>query len=376
MENVQIERRLDVNSVPLLDIGSTSLTGLQVNARPFKANLKLTNPIFQTVALDREESASLNSDFVRAGLLYDSSLITGGSFRDALGAEWSNENGYFMPVAHPLERAGLPEIKAYPRPEWNLPIQQVSAGGEGGKIVIADAPGSGLLSTCFLLRGTWRFLEDISEGSRSAGALLEWAAEEISAGYAYLFSALPKQPDVVVYADDLGFQKNLYISPGDFRRYLLPYLRILLERLRKLTPAAVCFHSCGAIRPILKDIADLGFEILNLDTYAQGMEVRGLRSKLPGSMILHGVNDLCALGESLARGDKAGIAYFITELAQTSPVIAGPTDSLSSREEVEAAQAGAAFIKSFSAEEFAALRRLGPVRSVIENALRKTRQAE
>ncbi|MDQ7097105.1 uroporphyrinogen decarboxylase family protein [Desulfosporosinus sp. PR] len=391
MADVQIDHRADlisprscleamltynISGVPLLDIGTTSLTGLRANALPnLFDNETLTNPIFQTIALDREDCLRLRSDFIRTGVVYDPRIVKTGRFKDAFGVEWLNSDGYFAPSNHPLESAGLSDIEHYGKPDWKLALQYVKQ-EFGDSLVIADAPCPGLLDSCFLLRNAWQFMSDISEKRTIAGTLLEWLVETISSAYEYMLGSLDRQPDLLIYSDDLGFQNSMFLSPSDFRTYLLPWLSALVSRLRKLTPAAICFHSCGAISPILKDIANLGFEILNLDPYAKGMDIKTLRKVLPKSVILHGVNDLCALGEVVARQDRAGIAYFSTELAQSLPVIAAPVDSLSCEEEVMAAIRGAAFIKNLSAEGFDNLRRLGPVRSVIEEALEKTLSEE
>ena len=47
-------------------------------------------------------------------------------------------------------------------------------------------------------------------------------------------------------------------------------------------------------------------------------------------------------------------------------------DNMSSLEEVNDAIRGAAFIRNFSDDDFQTLRRLGPVRSIIEAAVEKT----
>lgn len=362
---------------PLIDIGTNSLTGLRKSALPhlFENNM-LTNPIFQTISLEQEDCKRLGSDFIRSGMIYDPQTIRGGCFTDAFGVEWLNSDGIFTPSRHPLESSSLNDVEGYLKPEWWLPAHQVKQALSSDNLVIADAPCPGLLDCCFLLRGTWRFLDDITEKRSIAAALLEWSLETIISAYEYMLRSFERQPDVIIYNDDLCFQNSMFFSLSDFRSYLVPKMRTLLTRLRKLTPAAICFHSCGAISPILPDIANLEVEMLNLDPYAQGMDIRGLRQKLPAALILHGVNDLCALGEVLIKQDKAGIAYFITELAQSAPVIAAPVDSLSGADEVIAAARGAAFIKSFSDEDFMSIRRLGPVRSIIEKAIEKTLSEE
>lgn len=365
------------NGVPLIDIGTTSLTGIRAGAIPrLQKDNALAHPIFKTIPLEPTDCLRLGSDFIRTGLLYDPQVIEDEHFIDAFGVEWLRDEEHLAPISHPLETAGLTDIARHPKPQWLQPVQQVEPELSSSSIVIADAPCPGLLDMCFMLRNTWQFMEDIAENRRVASALLEWSLETIISAYEYMLTSLDKQPDIIIYNDDLGYQDGMFFSPLDFRNYVRPCLRTLLTRLRNLTPAAICFHSCGAISPILPDIADLNVEIVNLDTYAKGMDVMRLRRELPSSVVLHGSNDLCALGEAVANQDKAGIAFLITELVQSVPVIVGPMDNMSSAEEVLAAVRGAVFIRNLSDDGFEDLRRLGPVRSIIEEAIEKTLSRE
>lgn len=362
---------------PLIDIGTTSLTGIQAGAVPrLQKNNALAHPVFQTIPLDARDSIRLGSDFMRSGLLYDVQVLKDERFMDAFGVEWLRDEDHLVPISHPLETAGLMDIARYPKPQWLQPVQQANPELSSNSIVIADTPCPGLLDMCFMLRNTWQFMEDIVTNWRIASALLEWSLEAIITSYEYMLTSLDKQPDVIVYSDDLGYQDSMFFSPLDFRKYVLPTLRMLLTHLRNLTPAAICFHSCGAISPLLTDIADLNIEILNLDTHAKGLDVRRLRKQLPGSLVLHGSNDLCALGKAVANRDKARIASLITELAQSAPVIAGPMDNMSFAEEVLETVRGAAFIRNISEDAFENLRCLGPIRSVIEEAIEKTLSTE
>lgn len=358
---------------PLIDIGTTSLTGIRAGAAPhLQAGTRVAHPIFATLPLDPINCMNLGSDFIRAGALFDPPVMEDEQVVDAYGVEWLWHQGSFSPLTHPLESADLGDIARYPRPQWQHQIQAAKSDLFNDSLVIADAPCPGLLDMCFMLRNTWQFIEDITENWRIASALLEWSLETIVRAYEYMLTSLPEPPDVIVYGDDLGYQDSMYLSPLDFRTYVRPRLKTLLSRLRHLTPAAICFHSCGAIRAILPDIADFGVELVNLDTNAKGMGIMDVRRALPASVVLHGSNDLGALGRAIANGDKAGVALLITELAQSAPVIAGPIDNISSKDELEAVVRGAAFIRHLSNDDFESLRRLGPVRSIIETAIEKT----
>jgi hypothetical protein len=314
----------------------------------------------------------LGSDFIRTGLLFDQSEIRDGKYLDGFGVHWLWHDATFSPARHPLETAELMDVGRHPKPKWLQPVQSIEPESAKSSIVIADAPCPGLLDMCFMLRNTWQFMVDITSDWRMASALLEWSMETIVQAYTYMLGILPRPPDVVVYSDDFGYGDSMFFSPSDFRKFIRPRLHALLSRLRGLTSAAICFHSCGAIEPILSDIADLEFEIVNLDTSAKGMAVQHIRRKLPSSMVLHGSNDLCSMGAAVAKQDKARIAFLITELAESAPVVAGPMDNLSSIEEVHNAARGAAFVRNLSDDDFDSLRRIGPIRGIIEAALEKT----
>ena len=96
------------------------------------------------------------------------------------------------------------------------------------------------------------------------------------------------------------------------------------------------------------------------------------RRELPPSIVLHGSHDLIALGTAVAKHDRAGVALLLTELANSAPAIAAPMDSMSSVNDVAAAVRGAALIRCLSDDDFDTLRRLGPVRSMIEAAMEET----
>lgn len=355
---------------PLIDIGTTFMTGLRSNAKELEhMQTASADPIYGLLALSPEESRSLGSDFGRAGLLFPQPIPENGRFTDTFGIQWSCESGEPSPTAHPLGSANLTTVKRYPRPVWDQPIQSAESSEADTSIFVADAPCPGLLTLSLMLRNPWQFIHDVAESNSVAPALLEWALEAVSEAYASMLGRMTRQPDIIVYGDDLGGMDSMYFSPADFKQYLLPHLRMLLEKIRRLTPAAVCFHSCGAIKPILPDIADLGIEIYNLDTTSKTMTVSDLRTALPSRAVLHGTTDLCALGTAVVQGDKATTARLITHLARSAPAIAAPTDSLAVPEQVDAARSGAAFIRRIGKEGFDQLRRYGPVRKLIETAM-------
>jgi hypothetical protein len=234
--------------------------------------------------------------------------------------------------------------------------------------VVADAPVSGLLETCFGLRGSWQFMADITDNWRVANALLEWSLDMVATAYERMLTALPAQPDVVLYGDDYGYQAGMFLSDQDFRTFVKPRLRTLFSRIRRVTTAKLCFHCCGAVSSILPDFADLGSDLLNLQRDARGMDLGSVRRALPADIVLHGYSDLRALGTALADGDRGTVAAIACELAASGPVIAAPVDCLFDEAELRAAERGARFVRALSGDEVTDLRRLGPVAAILDRA--------
>jgi hypothetical protein len=353
----------------LVDLGTSTLTGVCAAALPeLEAGSAFGHPVIPTLPLSAADCARLGSDFARAGLVFAPPSPSAGEFTDLFGVDWLVAEGGPAPLRHPLEKAGLGEVARHPRPVWPRRAQVVEAGAED-RLVVADAPCPGMLEMCFNLRNGWRFLEDLTANWQVASALLDWSLETIVAAYGHMLGLLPAPPDVVIYGDDYGYEGGMFLSDVDFRTHLRPRLRTLLSRLRRLTPAAVCLHCCGAIRPIAADLADLGVEIVNFDFNARGMGTGEMRRKLPRALVFHSAVDLVMLGRVIDDSDHASAALFAVELASCVPAIAAPPDNLGTPEELAAAVRGAAFVRALSAGDLATLRRFGPVREVVERAI-------
>jgi hypothetical protein len=375
MSAVELWRRMlagEPGDQILVDVGTSTITGLRAPGAPELAPSVryVGHPVLQTLALGGVDTASVGSNFVRSGLVYDQPTIVDDMFTDPFGVEWLWVEGAAAPLNHPLQEGDYLDIARHPRPTWPdlVQVPEQPTPGASRALVVADAPTSGLIETCFGLRNSWQFMIDITENWRAANALLDWALESVASGYERMLAALPVQPDVVVYGDDYGYQGGMFLSDEDFRTFVRPRLRTLFSRIRRVTSAAICFHCCGAVRPILTDLADLGVEVLNLQYDAKGMELRTVRAAIPRGLVLHGYTDLHSLGAALEANDRRSVAVLTDELVRSAPVIAAPVDSLATETELLTVRRAAQFVHALSADDIDQLRRLGPVGSVLDRA--------
>jgi len=79
---------------------------------------------------------------------------------------------------------------------------------------------------------------------------------------------------------DFGAQNNCFISPKAFRTLYKPYYQRVNEWIHQNTGWKTFIHSCGSILPIIPDIIEAGFDILNpVQTSAANMDPAVLKQR-------------------------------------------------------------------------------------------------
>ncbi len=162
----------------------------------------------------------------------------------------------------PLARAGSArEVEALPRPV----IASLANPSLPGKLQERGYPVFGYAGSIYewswWLRGMQAFLEDLL----LAPALAEAITRRVAAHTRALALASAQAGiEVLCFYDDAGMQTGLQLAPALWRRFIKPRWREVLEAVRARFPDRIFFlHSCGDVREILPDIAELGFHILH-----------------------------------------------------------------------------------------------------------------
>lgn len=79
---------------------------------------------------------------------------------------------------------------------------------------------------------------------------------------------------------DFGAQNNCFISPKTFKSLYKPYYKKLNDWIHEHTTWKTFIHSCGSILPIIPDIIDSGFDILNpVQISAANMDPKVLKER-------------------------------------------------------------------------------------------------
>jgi uroporphyrinogen decarboxylase len=94
---------------------------------------------------------------------------------------------------------------------------------------------------------------------------------------------------IVIEADDLAGQNSLLMSPETYREIIKPFQMKLFSSIKKFAPVKIFFHSCGAIRPLIRDLIDTGIDILNpVQISATGMNLKELKHEFGKNLVFWG----------------------------------------------------------------------------------------
>jgi len=94
--------------------------------------------------------------------------------------------------------------------------------------------------------------------------------------------------DAVFFGNDLGSQSSLLIGPGEFKTFVLPYIRQIVEQAKSYD-LNVVMHSCGAVFDIIPDLIEAGIDGLHpLQAKADRMDAENLVKNFGSDLVFIG----------------------------------------------------------------------------------------
>jgi hypothetical protein len=96
-----------------------------------------------------------------------------------------------------------------------------------------------------------------------------------------IFAAVGNLPSVAwVSGTDFGAQNNCFISPKAFRSMYKPFMTEINNWIHAHTTWKTFIHTCGSIMPLIPDIIEAGFDILNpVQISADNMDPQELKNR-------------------------------------------------------------------------------------------------
>jgi uroporphyrinogen decarboxylase len=213
----------------------------------------------------------------------------GESHTDAWGIGWVKQGPFNQVRTSPLAGADDSAIAAYRFPygetERLLSNMLTVINSGNGRFIGCDISPC-LLELLFRIRGMEETLMDIaSEPGRARFLLGEARAFAVHLAT----EACDRFPlDWLWTGDDVGGQRSMMVSPGCWRDMIRPHLAAIVE-VGKSRGLTVAYHSCGAIRPIIPDLIEIGLDVLNpIQCNCPGMDPLELKREFGRSLTFMG----------------------------------------------------------------------------------------
>lgn len=150
------------------------------------------------------------------------------------------------------------------------------------------ASGASVFQHPTFLRRSDNLLMDMAVQPEVAHWLMDRFTDFYLAFFDRMLMAAKGRIDILRAADDLGTQQGLFISPAMFRTFFKPRLKKLVD-LAHSHNVKFMFHSCGAIRPLIEDLIEIGVDILDpLQAAAKGMDPQALKNAYGDRICMHG----------------------------------------------------------------------------------------
>lgn len=160
-------------------------------------------------------------------------------------------------LAHsPWDHAGDPGF-------WDTLRERAIALRESSDRALMIVCGCNLFEWGTFLRRIDNFLMDLLAEPEQAAALLDALMEIHLATLRKVCHAVGDVADIVRFGDDLGMNNGPFMAPATYRTLFKARHQTLCAYVHEHSKMRTFLHSCGAIYPLLPDLIDAGFEVIN-----------------------------------------------------------------------------------------------------------------
>jgi uroporphyrinogen decarboxylase len=271
----------------------------------------------------------VNNNWAMEGVVHDRQ---GEGHVDPWGVRWVKEGAFNQPVGFPLANASREEMLDYRFPEDRIEF-----------LLHLMDPVTAQKNTCFIgcdvspcvfemywrLRGLENAILDMAtdpELTRAMFAKCARFAQELSR------RACAELPiDWLWSGDDVAGQASMIMSPESWRDLIKPLMADIFAE-GKSRGLWVAHHCCGALRPIIPDLVEIGLDVLNpVQAGCPGMEAAELKREFGDRLSFMGgvdTQDLLPFGsaadvrretEKLLLAMTAGGGGYILAASHTIP---------------------------------------------------------
>ncbi|MEA3336595.1 MAG: uroporphyrinogen decarboxylase family protein [Chloroflexota bacterium] len=151
---------------------------------------------------------------------------------------------------------------------------------EQGKAVVVGSLSAGVSEMHAWTRGFEKYFTDFYLYPDLAEYIMDQVVELKMIYWENVFNEIGDLADVVIEADDLAGQKNLFFSLDMYRQYIKPRHTRLFSFMKARTNAKLFYHCDGALLPLLWDLKESGIDVLNpLQKSAAGIDYDAIKKE-------------------------------------------------------------------------------------------------
>jgi uroporphyrinogen decarboxylase len=196
-----------------------------------------------------------------------------------------NPDGYYYNMCNPpLKNAQtVADIEDYQFPPlvpYMLRGLREQALRHADKCLVLEGLSESLFGLPSWLRGNENFYMDLASGDDICFVLLDRLLEYFKKLIDFIMDEVGDLVDIVKFADDLGTQESLLLSPATYREVIKPRQAELYGYVKAKYQKKILLHSCGAIRPLIGDLIEIGVDAINpVQLAAKGMDPHELKAE-------------------------------------------------------------------------------------------------
>jgi len=209
---------------------------------------------------DDIRQAWMSNDYAMEGIVHE---YDGQSHVDEWGVGWTRIDGFNQISRYPLADAGREELLKYDFPYAYIAqlVDLMSPAVESANEYFVGCDVSPCVFEMYWrLRGMQKTLMEIMLDRELVQTMMERCTVfscELSEAACRRFPL-----DWLWLGDDAGGQQSMLMSPHTWRKMVKPLLKQNAD-VGKKHGVYVAFHSCGAIRPVIEDLIEIGVDVLN-----------------------------------------------------------------------------------------------------------------
>lgn len=228
----------------------------------------------------------VNNNFAMEGIVHD---CDGETHTDWWGITWFRQFSFNQISHYPLAGASREQVRAYRFPDDRIEdlvnLMNPIAEDPGDCFIGCDVSPC-VFEMYWRLRGMEDAMADIAGDAALADEMFRRCAdfsvrlgEEACKRFAL---------DWYWTGDDVAGQRSMMMSPASWRALVRPHLQRVVD-VGKAHGLPVAYHCCGALRPIIPDLIEMGVNVLNpVQANCPGMDALELKREFGARLTFMG----------------------------------------------------------------------------------------